>query len=447
MLVTDLDFTQIMDWFTSQNKYDFLLLYVSSFDDRDTDIIWEVVNNYSRIDRVTGDRVCFLYFTRRSSFTRNESVVQWVREMSDRSQLYSKGVDITMDIADEVRGRFHILRSDLPAFVLITRDPLEIAKVFSIDRYSDFKNFLIPLNLLHSFIEDRESIVAEYESELRRIQITQEEVDRRAELRHNWEIDLERHERKKRKELSMGLAERAASHDLPISYIKQKLELYPPLKVAEDGENVVYPSEKLERVREVTANQLNAFLGSQEGGAIIDDFLSRTDYQRAVLTIWDKVTSRKVMQSEMIADIRIKVSERQFDVFISCKSEDYSKAREVCDFLASNGFKPFLADGSLREIGNSQYTDVIGEVINVCRHMIVFTTDARYLETSYVRAEWSSFATELNSGRKPGGQLVNVISPDVNIDNLPYWLRDKQCCTTENYRSELLCYLQAEADD
>ena len=49
----------------------------------------------------------------------------------------------------------------------------------------------------------------------------------------------------------------------------------------------------------------------------------------------------------------------KYDVFIWSKSEDYSKAELLSDFLRRNGLHPFLASESLRRVGNTAYLDEI----------------------------------------------------------------------------------------
>lgn len=109
--------------------------------------------------------------------------------------------------------------------------------------------------------------------------------------------------------------------------------------------------------------------------------------------------------------------------------------------MKDHNYNPFLADTSIRELGNVHQTALIGEVIDVCQTMIVFTTKEEYLTTPYVYAEWTAFINDMNMGRKPKGKLFNIIGPSINIKALPTWLRDKQCFTTEGYEGEILNFL------
>lgn len=53
----------------------------------------------------------------------------------------------------------------------------------------------------------------------------------------------------------------------------------------------------------------------------------------------------------------------EYDVFISCKSEDYIYAEEIYNFLKENGFNVFLANKELRQMGDSEYRKAISQAL------------------------------------------------------------------------------------
>ncbi len=134
------------------------------------------------------------------------------------------------------------------------------------------------------------------------------------------------------------------------------------------------------------------------------------------------------------------VRNSNFDVFISCKSEDYGKAHEVFDFLVKNGKKPFLADISLDQIHMDEYNNVIREAIDMCPSMIVLASSPEYVRAPYVSYEWNLYANEKAAGRKTGN-LIPIISNISDIPDLPFALRVLQACTIDNYQNHLLPYL------
>ena len=367
MNITTLTFKQVLQEFYSQDKYEFMLLFVSSYDGKDKDILEEIVRNAKIIDQTTGKKISFYYFINKENAIMDEMPFRPVLDIMGfgRQPLYEQGIEATMDTALEICDHFRILRTKLPAFILVDKNINGEPQIFSIEKYDDIESFLNPLNFIHSYIKDREDLT-------KNPQVTDTDI---------------------------------------------------------------------ESFEESSIKRLGTLLNSNDGEAIIRNLQNEQGYSDAVLKIWDLVRTRGVRISRVVENIRREIYERGFDVFISCKSEDYAKAYCVYEYLKENGHNPFLAYHTLKEIGFDQYTAVLGEVINVCQNMVVFTTNVDYLNTPYVHAEWITFVNDINTGHKPNALLVNLLSPDIDIHTLPVWLRDKQCFTTENYREGLLDYL------
>ena len=89
--------------------------------------------------------------------------------------------------------------------------------------------------------------------------------------------------------------------------------------------------------------------------------------------------------------IRTAIANNQYDVFISCKSEDYIYANDVFDYLSSIGKHPFLANKSIDDIHCDEYNVLIRETIDICPDMIVFLSDPSYANTPYVSFEWNGY--------------------------------------------------------
>ena len=69
----------------------------------------------------------------------------------------------------------------------------------------------------------------------------------------------------------------------------------------------------------------------------------------------------------------------KYDVFISCKSEDYPLGRQIYDFLSNKGKAVFLADKNLRKLGISDYGRVIDDAIEGSTHMLVVSSSVKYI--------------------------------------------------------------------
>lgn len=397
MYVTSLDFNKVLERFYQQTKYDQMLLFVSSFDDRDRYILNGIIENARRIDRILGDRICFFYFVKDRFDDMNDAITRWVREIPDYEPLYGAGVQITMDTADDICRHFRIHRLQLPAFILVDKSRGAAPEIMSVRNYHDLERFLSPLNILNAYIDDRNMLISDYVQRRSRGAVSQEAVDR------------------------------------------------PDLEVRGCDPSVVYPARELEFTRREAIRRLNDALNVRDASGFVDLVDTPTTYSEAVIGVWRKVSGdheRAVF--DRLDAIHRAVIEGDFDVFISCKSQDYDSATELYDFLVDNGFKPFLADRSILEIGIDRYTALIGEVIDICRFMIVYASDADYLRTPYVAAEWEAFINDINSGLKPDGKLLTILSPDIKPGDLPLWLRSKQSLTIDNYKDQLLNYLRPD---
>lgn len=82
MYVTTLNLDEVLSRFYNQTRFEFLLLFVSSFDNKDEDILRKVVDKARRIDRITGARMCFSYFMEGLYDWMNENLTRWVRGLS-----------------------------------------------------------------------------------------------------------------------------------------------------------------------------------------------------------------------------------------------------------------------------------------------------------------------------------------------------------------------------
>ena len=140
----------------------------------------------------------------------------------------------------------------------------------------------------------------------------------------------------------------------------------------------------------------------------------------------------------------------KYDVFISCKSEDYNLGRQVYEFLVNHrelNLKVFMADKELRKLGVSDYGKAIDDALDSSMHLIVVSSNVNYLkyETSpYVYYEWHAFTEDIKSGRK-NGNIMTIFTTDVNLKNVPIALRSRQSFPFTEY-SSIIDYLKVSED-
>ena len=140
----------------------------------------------------------------------------------------------------------------------------------------------------------------------------------------------------------------------------------------------------------------------------------------------------------------------KYDVFISCKSEDYNIGRQVYEFLTNYrglNISVFMADRELRKRGNADYGTVIDEALDSSTHLIIVASNADYLkETStYVYEEWHTFVEEIRSGRKKGN-IMTIFTDDVDLKDVPIALRNRQSFPFTEY-SSIVSYLNIVDDN
>ena len=125
-----------------------------------------------------------------------------------------------------------------------------------------------------------------------------------------------------------------------------------------------------------------------------------------------------------------------YNVFISCKSEDYDFAQPIHDFLIANGSKVFFADAELKEKAESQYADVIDEALDATKHLIVVATSIGHIKSKWVKYEWSTFSNDLKSNYRDGN-LITILSHDITPRMLPASLRHMQSFSIEHFENIL----------
>lgn len=125
----------------------------------------------------------------------------------------------------------------------------------------------------------------------------------------------------------------------------------------------------------------------------------------------------------------------KYDVFISCKSEDYHYAQPIYEYLTANGLKVFLADVELRKKGRDVYGEIIDLALESADHLVLFASRASYVTSTYVKSEWRTFVEEKRSGRK-SGNIITILK-NVKVAELPIALRSFQSFPYSDYKSVL----------
>ena len=129
-----------------------------------------------------------------------------------------------------------------------------------------------------------------------------------------------------------------------------------------------------------------------------------------------------------------------YDVFLSCKSEDYKIAEEVYQYLTDNGFHVFLSSKELRRMKDSEYMDAISDALDSAYHLIVLSSSASNIKSKWVKFEWSSFLNEVLSERKKG-QIMTLVN-NIFVAELPIQLRHYEMFHLDDYKERILSYIE-----
>lgn len=129
-----------------------------------------------------------------------------------------------------------------------------------------------------------------------------------------------------------------------------------------------------------------------------------------------------------------------YDVFISCKSEDYKCAEAIYDYLKNNDIHAFLASKELRQMGESEYRHAISKAMKSAYHIIVFASKAEFIDSTWVYYEWDMFLNAKLKGRKEG-QILTILK-DIEVDDINMDLWKYESFTFENFREGILTYIE-----
>lgn len=517
MFVTKtLNVNQIFRWFDS-TTYNYLMLFLPSFNPQDRKIEDYVIDNQMSIDRLTGDMIAYISYDKDIDDSSLNSLFYHIDECRLKKDQIKTGIALSEQICDF----YSIGQFELPALILISKN--REYSLYPISSESDMDTYMLPLKTLNSYIKDasalerRRNAIKDFPRQLVNAQKSLTEITKKIKeyelakeilskensivdrINENYHILL--NECKKhsfvQKSLDELLAlpvenEKVTSKFLEIGIeshvIDKGIELISDLKSIPNYKRFqshlgsirnqvellleIFPSEledlyekrelyeaeiedyqdKCDRLKillenldnkyqvmfDTYAKELNRNLIIEDGKEIL--FAAADSKSYDVPAILDLVSNKRKRANLMLEEIRRKTKEKSYDVFISCKSEDYDKAQSVYLYLEQIGHHPFIANISLREIGMDNYGPIIRHIIGTCKSMIVFATKLDYLTTSYVYAEWNQFLDELSSGYNKGN-IISILAPDINTSELPDGLRTKQYLTLDNYSDSIASYL------
>ncbi len=118
-------------------------------------------------------------------------------------------------------------------------------------------------------------------------------------------------------------------------------------------------------------------------------------------------------------------------VFISFKNTDNGQptadkalGEQLYKALMKKGVDVFFSNKSLLDFGEAAYKDAIDVALDECRIVIVIGTRKEYLESPWVKYEWSTFQQDLLAGIKTGSIITYL--DGIAVSDMPRAIRHFQ---------------------
>lgn len=147
-------------------------------------------------------------------------------------------------------------------------------------------------------------------------------------------------------------------------------------------------------------------LNRTQMGSVYDD----PGYIKAIEYANSEARQYYEQQAEKIEELRkqyLRVinSEEPYDVFICYKetdengnrTQDSVEAQKLYDYLDKEGYKVFFSRVTLQDMAGINYEPYIYAAINTAKVMFVFGTNHEYVNSSWVRNEWTRYLTIVRS--------------------------------------------------
>ena len=119
--------------------------------------------------------------------------------------------------------------------------------------------------------------------------------------------------------------------------------------------------------------------------------------------------------------------EEDYDIFISYKAtddkgektEDSVIARQIYDELTQKNYKVFLAEKSLEDRLGVNYEPIIFKALHTSKIFILVGTSKQYIESSWVRNEWSRFIDRIKTDRDLPTNCFIPVFKDMSPYDMP----------------------------
>ena len=153
-------------------------------------------------------------------------------------------------------------------------------------------------------------------------------------------------------------------------------------------------------------------------------FLAEPDFKKACKYADEKTRAYYEAEGERINTVQMEIrrrceNEKPFDIFLCYKetepdsgerTKDSERMSELYDNLTAKGYRVFYAHKTLykADISSEKYEAIIYHAIHTARLMIVFASKVFYLNTFWVKSEWTRYQERFS---QPGDKGAKRIVP------------------------------------
>lgn len=164
-------------------------------------------------------------------------------------------------------------------------------------------------------------------------------------------------------------------------------------------------------------------------------FISELDYKKACKFADDDTRSHYEAEGERINAVQMEIrrqseNEKPFDIFLCYKetdpdsgerTRDSERMSALYDNLTEMGYRVFYAHKTLygADISAEKYEAIIYHAIHTARLMIVFASKAFYLNTFWVKSEWTRYQERYNQLNDKGTKRIVPLCEGITPEELP----------------------------
>ena len=173
----------------------------------------------------------------------------------------------------------------------------------------------------------------------------------------------------------------------------------------------------------------------------IESVTADSDYRNALKYADNDTKAYYAEQSEYIERVRKEwiekaKKEKPYDIFLCYKdsdlangierTEDSIAAQELYIHLTEQGYRVFFSRESLRDKAGEKYEPYIFNALSTAKIMLVYGSSAEYINSTWLRNEWTRYEKRIQSGEKAPDSLL-IACDGFSPDELPKALASRQC--------------------